>query len=87
MQIITDITGCPQNLPRQKLGACFGDAFLAAVGTNYFDSIDGIYRWVHMEEEITPSEMSKTIYDEGYQRYRELYNSTRHLPRSSRSGC
>ena len=79
MQIITDITGCPQNLPQQKLGACYGDAFLAAVGSNYFDSVDEVSRWVRMEEEITPSEASKAIYDEGYERYRELYNSTRHL--------
>jgi xylulokinase len=81
MQIVTDITGCPQNLPQQKLGACYGDAFLAAVGSNYFNSIDEIDRWVRMEEEITPSETSKEIYDEGYARYRELYNSTRHLLR------
>ena len=79
MQIITDITGCPQNLPRQKLGACYGDAFLAAVGSNYFDSVDEVSRWVRMEEEITPSETAKAIYDQGYARYRELYNSTRHL--------
>ena len=79
MQIITDITGCPQHFPRQKLGACYGDAFLAAVGSNYFNSINEISRWVGMQEEITPSEISKAIYDEGYERYRELYNSTRHL--------
>ncbi len=79
LQIITDITGCSQNLPSQKLGACYGDAFIAAVGSNYFNSINEISRWVRMAEEITPSETSKSIYDEGYQRYRELYNSTRHL--------
>jgi len=79
MQIVTDITGCPQNLPRQKLGACYGDAFLAAVGNNYFNSIDEISRWVRMEAEITPSETYKALYDEGYERYRKLYNSTRHL--------
>jgi len=81
MQIISDITGRPQLLPRQKLGACYGDAFLAAVGSNYFNSINEISRWVRMAEEITPSETSKAIYDEGYARYRELYNSTRHLLR------
>ncbi len=81
MQIISDITGCPQHLPRQKLGACYGDAFLAAVGSNYFNSINEISRWVHMAEEITPSETSKAIYDEGYAKYRDLYNSTRHLLR------
>jgi len=84
MQIITDITGCPQNLAWQKLGACYGDAFLAAVGSNYFNSINEISRWVRMEAEITPSETSKAIYDEGYARYRELYNSTRHLLSRSR---
>ena len=79
MQIITDITGCPQSLPRQKLGACYGDAFLAAVGSNYFNSIDEIGQWVQMKEEVTPDETFRDIYDEGYERYRELYNSTRHL--------
>ena len=79
MQMVTDITGCPQNLPRQKLGACYGDAFLAAVGSNYFESINEISQWVRMAEEITPSETSKSIYDDGYHRYRELYESTRHL--------
>jgi xylulokinase len=79
MQIITDITGCPQSLPRQKLGACYGDAFLGAVGSNYFSSIDEINKWVDMEEEVTPNKMAKAIYDEGYERYRELYDSTRHL--------
>ena len=79
MQIITDITGCPQLLPRQKLGACYGDAFLAAVGSKYFNSIDEISRWVDMQEEITPGEAYKAVYDEGYERYRELYKSTRHL--------
>jgi xylulokinase len=81
MQIITDIAGCPQLLPRQKLGACYGDAFLAAVGSNYFSSINEISRWVCMEEEIIPNETPKAIYDQGYERYRELYNSTRHLLR------
>ncbi|MCP4624352.1 MAG: FGGY-family carbohydrate kinase [bacterium] len=79
MQIITDITGCPQSLPRQKLGACYGDAFLAAVGSKYINSIDEISQWVDMQEEITPRETSKAVYDEGYGRYRELYNSTRHM--------
>ena len=79
MQIITDITGCPQSLPRQKLGACYGDAFLAAVGSKYFNSIDDISQWVEMEEEIIPSEIYQSAYDVGYERYRELYNSTRHL--------
>jgi len=79
MQLITDITGCPQNLPRQRLGACYGDAFLAAVGSNFFDSVDEVGRWVDIEEEIVPNEASKAVYDEGYARYRDLYNSTRHL--------
>lgn len=79
MQIISDITGCPQHLPKQKLGACYGDAFLAAIGSNYFDSINEINRWVRMEDEIVPDTSSKAIYDQGYEKYRDLYQSTRHL--------
>ena len=79
MQIITDITGCPQSMPQQKLGACYGDAFLAAVGSGYFHSTKEIGRWVSMERETTPDKRFKSVYDEGYERYRELYRATRHL--------
>ena len=79
MQIVTDITGCPQNLPQQKLGACYGDAFLAAVGSNYLHSTGDIGRWVRMEDEIKPGAANKEIYDKGYERFRKLYKSTRHL--------
>jgi hypothetical protein len=34
---------------------------------------------VHMEEDIIPDESAKTIYDEGYEKYRALYQSTCHL--------
>ncbi|MDJ0818184.1 MAG: FGGY-family carbohydrate kinase [Desulfobacterales bacterium] len=79
MQIVTDITGCSQNLPQQKLGACYGDAFLAAVGSNYLHSTADIGRWVCMEDEIKPSTANQEIYDKGYERFRKLYKSTRHL--------
>ena len=79
MQIITDITGCPQILPRQKLGACFGSAFLAAVGSGYFKDSEEIGAWTAIEEEIIPNPEASTIYQETYEKYRDLYSSTRHL--------
>lgn len=79
MQIVTDITCCPQILPLQKLGACFGSAFLAAVGSGYFKDSGEIGEWTAIEEEITPNPEASAVYQETYEKYRELYSSTRHL--------
>ncbi len=79
MQIVTDITGRPQIFPVQKLGACYGNAFLAAVGSRYFKNSGEIGEWSAIEEEITPNPKTAEVYTEGYEKYKELYSSTRHL--------
>lgn len=81
MQIITDITGCPQQIPSQRLGACYGDAFLAAYAVGAVDSLHRIDDWTHIEKAFEPNPDHREIYDEGYAKYRQLYEKTKDLMR------
>ena len=79
MQIISDITGVSQQLPDKTLGACYGDAFLAAVGAGYFNDSTEAGKWVGVADEIKPDKDLFSFYEEKYSRYRELYENTRNL--------
>lgn len=81
MQIITDIAGCPQQIPSQRLGACYGDAFLAAYATGAIDSMEQIHDWVKIEKEYVPNPAHAEAYAQSYGTYRELYETTKHLMR------
>lgn len=78
-QIISDAANCVQQIPSQRLGACYGDAFLAALGVGAVDSMQAIHNWVSIEKEYLPDPTKSEIYLERYHTYRELYESTKHL--------
>jgi len=73
-QIISDVTGRPQDLPEQAIGAAYGDALLAAraVGLAGPDT-----DWSRIVDTVEPDEANREIYDELYGVYRELYPATR----------
>lgn len=75
IQIISDISGCPQLVPREKTGAAYGDAFLAALGAGYFPDVSSVTEWVGYEYEVYPRQEYGDLYERGFQRFRELYNS------------
>ncbi|HAK46600.1 MAG TPA: carbohydrate kinase [Spirochaeta sp.] len=79
MQIISDITGLSQFIPDVTLGACFGDAFLAASGSGYFKDSTESCKWVGIADEIIPNAGLFDFYEKRYNKYRDLYESTRHL--------
>jgi xylulokinase len=81
MQIISDAAGCTQQIPSQLLGASYGDAFLAAYGSGWIDRLDHIDSWVSIEKEFIPNTALEDVYRRGYDRYRDLYESTKHLMR------
>ena len=68
------MTGRPQDLPEQTIGASYGDALLAArsVGLAEPDT-----DWSTISETVEPEEQNRGIYDELYRIYRELYPATR----------
>jgi len=79
LQTISNVTGITQYIPDKNLGACYGDAFLAAVGAGYFESSAESDRWVGISGEVKPDRKLSDIYYERYMVFRDLYESTEHL--------
>jgi xylulokinase len=75
-QIVSDVTGQPQELPEQTIGACYGDARLAgeAVGL-----VAGDADWARTAAVVTPRPDRAELYDELYRVYRAAYPATRDL--------
>lgn len=65
-QIVSDVTGLPQDLPAETIGAAYGTAMLAAG-----DRGD----WVRVDARVEPR--PQPVYDEQYRIFRELYPATR----------
>ncbi|MCG5215592.1 FGGY-family carbohydrate kinase [Streptosporangium sp. KLBMP 9127] len=74
-RIVSDITGRPQEIPAQTIGASYGDALLAAraVGLAGPDET-----WARPGQVVSP-QPGGTPYDELYQIYRAAYPATRDL--------
>lgn len=74
-QAVSDITRCTQYVPEQTIGASYGAALLAAIGTGLLPpSTD----WTRIARTIEPDPDRASIYDGLYPTWRELYPATRH---------
>ncbi len=72
-QIVGDITGREQIVPEQAIGASYGDALLAAIGTGLVPpSTD----WARAGAVVSPNPANRAVYDELFEVYGELYRST-----------
>ena len=75
-QMQADIFGTPVLSLGDAGGLAYGAAIMAAVGAGVFDSIEeAADRWVSVTETRDPNARSVSLYDELYERYRELYPS------------
>jgi xylulokinase len=70
-QIVSDIAGVAQQIPAETIGACLGDALLAAIATGVDVDHEA---WNPIAHTVRPSRSSQ--YEAYYQRYRELYPAT-----------
>jgi xylulokinase len=70
-KIVSDVTGFPQHLPRETVGACLGDARLAAEAVGVDTS-----SWNPIADTIEPDLERVELYNDYYRHYRELYDST-----------
>ncbi|KAB8170886.1 sugar kinase [Streptomyces sp. 3MP-14] len=75
-RIVSDVTGRAQDVPRHTIGAPYGDAFLAAVGTGLAAAGD-LPAWNPVEQTVTPDPAVTARYDRFYALYRDLYPATR----------
>lgn len=73
-QIVSDVTGRSQLLPVQTIGACYGDALLAAIGSGL---VDPDTDWAACDRELVPDRSTRETYDELYDGYLQLYPATR----------
>lgn len=72
-QIVSDITGIPQEIPRETIGASYGDARLAAEGAGLV-AIETT--WAAPQRTLAPRPEHAALYDELYGLYRDLYVAT-----------
>ena len=75
-QAVSDITGRTQLVPEQAIGASYGDALMAAIGT---ELVAPETDWTRIAHQITPDPAHRELYDELYLRWRELYPATKSL--------
>ena len=86
LQICSDVTGLPQDLPAETIGAAYGDAYIAGMAAGIFDDWRPLReRWVRIARRVEPNREAKAIYDQLYPIYRDLYRDNRqHMQRLSR---
>ncbi|MGE5577009.1 MAG: FGGY-family carbohydrate kinase [Syntrophothermus sp.] len=78
LQIVSDVTGIPQEVPRTTIGASYGDAFLAGIGVGLFRDFNEIRtRWIEPGRTVTPNSAEHKLYSEYYQIFRALYENNK----------
>ncbi|MDQ1601932.1 MAG: xylulokinase [Actinomycetota bacterium] len=79
-QIVSDVTGMPQDVPRETVGASYGDAMLAAIATGGV-SEEQTRHWNPVQTVVEPDAGTAALHKERFLRYREMYDVTRPLIR------
>ena len=72
-QIVSDVTGRVQQIPEQTIGASYGDALMAAIGTGL---VPADADWTRHGHDVTPNPEVGEIYDRLYADYVGLYPAT-----------
>ncbi len=75
LQIVSDIADIEQQLAATTVGASFGDAFLAGVGSGHIERTDAS-AWFRGDRVIRPTRESQQLYDNSYRLFKELYRAT-----------
>lgn len=79
MQIVADVTGKPIEVPAIGIGACYGDAMMAAVATGHWSGFDEIARRVKPGVTYEPDFERHESYKRYQEIFDELYPATRDL--------
>ena len=79
MQIICNIANVKILIPKQQIGASYGDALMAGIGVGVYDNLDQIQKWIEYAEELSPDPDKHQQYTPHYEIYRELYENTKTL--------
>lgn len=72
-RIVSDVTGRPQQIPTETVGACLGDAMLAANATG---NAPEPASWNPQAGMISPDDARRELYERRYRDYLAFYRST-----------
>ena len=72
-QIVSDVTGRQQLVPEQTIGASYGDALMAAIGSGLAPADAD---WTRPGEMVVPDARARPTYDELYSQFTDLYPAT-----------
>lgn len=75
-EIVSNVTGRAQQVPAQTIGASYGDALLAAIGSGL---VPPETDWAAAGEVVSPDPAHRDLYDQLYCIYGDLYPATRSL--------
>lgn len=78
VQIVSDIAGVPQVVPKRTIGASYGDAFLAGLAAGVVQQGD-LKTWVGEPRIIAPNPEPKALYDAGFTQFKALYEQTKDI--------
>lgn len=73
-QIVSDASGITQQVPHQSMGACYGDALIAAIATG---QVPPETDWTRVVDEVRPDPSARATYDELFETFASLYPATR----------
>lgn len=73
-QIVSDVTGLEQDVPAETVGAAYGDALMAAIGTGL---VPPDTDWARVAQTVRPDPQTRETYDQLFDAYGRLYSSTR----------
>ncbi|MET0736443.1 MAG: FGGY family carbohydrate kinase [Microbacterium sp.] len=79
LQIVSDATGLTQEVPATTIGASYGAAFLACSAVAEPGREPRIEEWNPVATRIDPDPSVTAVYDQLFERYLDLYVSTREL--------
>lgn len=72
-QIVSDVTGRVQEIPAQTIGASYGDALMAAIGTGL---VPAGTDWTRRGTVVEPRTETRSLYDGLFEEYAALYPAT-----------
>jgi xylulokinase len=75
-QIVSDVTGHEQIVPAETIGAAYGDALLAAIGTGL---VPPGTDWARTRRVVTPDPAKAAVYEDLFESYCSLYPATREV--------
>lgn len=77
-QIVSDVTGLPQQVRRETVGASYGDAMLAATATGSVD-VQALRDWNPLSHVVVPETSTGALHDRRFAAYCALYEATRDI--------